>query len=245
MNEDEHVENYFGGYNPVECVSGNKENEVNTFKNNLLTNFCIDTCTFQALMIEETNDSDQSFISSFEGHKSLNMIRERETDTEMEKLTCKYSCVNLKTRSGHDKESVIEIVENEIKDFLVTNKLSSHSEVNFPSSEFTAANPFLDKIKSRIKINRYRNCNIKDTEIRISPVTIVQFTSRDPKNQSSREPIREVKAKRSSELSNENLLYKSKAKTEILKEKYVKELYRAHYLPNTHHILEELYKSNY
>lgn len=71
------------------------------------------------------------------------------------KLQSKSSSDNLKTRPDHDKQSVmITDDENEIKDLLLINKLSSNSAVNTTSFEFIADDSFLNvtpltKIKSR------------------------------------------------------------------------------------------------
>lgn len=84
-----------------------------------------------------------------------------------------------------------------------------------------------------------------EVEIRTSPFTTAQITFRDLRNQSSGEPIREVKIKRSLKLSSDNSFYKCKVKSEIMKEKCMEGLYRAYYSSNTHPSVEELYKYSF
>lgn len=217
MNEDRCINNDTGGYKAVECVCKIKENEQNTSKNKLPTDFCTNTCMFQALREEKnyefntmTNESDQSFNSSFKGHKNRSMIQEKDTETDTEKapnkncymelemtletglrprnifddidsylispvgsivettsvakLKSTSSRDNFNSSSGHNEQTVLDTVKNEIKAFLVTNKVSSNSKVNSPSIDWKVAYSLLNKIKSQTKINTYRDSNITFTE---------------------------------------------------------------------------------
>lgn len=166
----------------------------------------------------------------------------------MTKLKSEPSSDHFNLSPYHDKRSVLNTVKNEIKDFFISNKVYSDSKVNFPSIEL-----MVERTQTQTDIKSNKDSNItfkeheikrlpcKEVEIRISPVSTVEITTRDPRNMRPREPIREVKNKRSPELSMDNPLYKSKAETEITKGKCIEELYRAHYSSNTHSSIEDLY----
>lgn len=169
--------------------------------------------------------------------------------TSVAKLKSESSRVNLNSSPDHDEQSVLDTVKNEIKDFLI----SSNSN-DSPSNEGMLANSLFNEMKQTdIKKNKYSNITLKELEIKgmpckevevgISPIRIVQITSRDPGNQKSKESTGEVKMNRSSELSNDNQPYESKANTEIMKVKCVEEPYITHYSSNTHPSIEELYKA--
>lgn len=176
--------------------------------------------------------------------------------TSVAKLKSESSSYGFNSIPNHcSSQSVLGSVKNRIIDLLVTNKVSSNSDDNSQSIEWMVADSLVNKIKSHTEIKSYKynnitfkECEIKgrpcnEVEIRMSPIRTEEIPTRDPRNQEPREPIREVKMKRSSELSNDNPLYKTKATTEITKGKYIEELYRAHYSSNTHPSIEELYKA--
>lgn len=191
MNEEGYVENDIGRYDPVECICRSKGNEQTTFKNKLLTDFISHTCTCQALREEKNGaistmiiENDQSFDSSFEGHKNLSMIQKRDTETDIETAPIKRPCLEVKMSIetellptnifddsdcdfispaspailDHDEQSVLDMVRNEIKEFLVTNQVLFNSKANLPKIE--SGDLLLNNVKSEMEVKSYKDNDI-------------------------------------------------------------------------------------
>lgn len=129
-------------------------------------------------------ESDQSFNSSFEGRKNLSMIQERDTETDIEtapinrpylKFEMSIETELLQTNIfddidcdvispastailDHDKQSVSDVEQNEIKNFLVTNQVFFNSKANIPNIE--SGDSLLNNVKSETEVKSYKGNDI-------------------------------------------------------------------------------------